>query len=832
MVLDLSNTPIRFAVYFDDPRLRMTRAGRMVVRIAGWVIYFFLCAATVLFLLSDVRVFRALGMLLSLILVDYFLHVRHGDEPLEVLRLQHRGPVNSARFLSPASFSFIERAFDRALWAHDTIGIELASLLVSLDEVGNALERLDVSPGEFKQKLEELANGPPQKNRPPFEAIERLLTHALSYAAGEGHRYIEPSDLFAVLPLLHDEDLDRLFSIFSIEPADLGRAIYFARARKNRKHPWGLRQFFPSGHRVVNRAWTSRTTPFLDRVSADLTDLARASGPHLMLGHEHEYRQLVDVLSRSLNPNALLVGEAGAGKETLVQHFASDLIYDRVPKALFDKRLVKLHLGSLVAGAPPEELQARMERIIEEIVLAGNIILYVPDIHNLVKTSGSAFLSVADALLPIIMNNAFPFIGASYPKEFKEFLEPRSDFVGAFEVIRTEEIGEGEAIQLLIYESVTYEEKTHVVISMKAIETAVMLAKKYFRHTLLPSSARELLKDALREAERRGDSFLKPDHVIAVAEAKVHVPLHEAEGVESDELLRLEEVIHERVIGQDEAVAAVADALREYRSGLSRPGGPIATFLFLGPTGVGKTQLAKVLAEVQFGSEAHMVRFDMTEYQGTESVYRFIGSPDGSILGGLTEAVREKPYSLILLDEFEKAHPDILNLFLQVFDDGRLTDSLGRTVDFQNTIIIATSNAHAGRIIQAIERGESVTSMSESTKKSLFDIFRPELVNRFSKIIVFTSLSKKELEEVALLQLKELIAGLAEHGIALTIEPPVVAKIAEWGYDPLFGARPLRGVIEQKIKAPLATEILSKNMKKGSHVTVVLVENHIEFISE
>jgi ATP-dependent Clp protease ATP-binding subunit ClpC len=375
----------------------------------------------------------------------------------------------------------------------------------------------------------------------------------------------------------------------------------------------------------MNRAWTSRPTPMLDRYGTDLTDLARQSQAGFLVGHAEEYEKVVEALARPIKPNALLVGEAGIGKSTIIEHLAFKLTKDEVPKALFDRRLVSLELENLVSGAGVEELSTRIAKIAEEIITAGNVILCIPDIHNLVKSSSTAYLSAADALMPIVTNDAFPVLGTSYPREFKQFIEPRSDFAGAFEVIQVNEISIPEAETVLAYQSVILERDTGIVISFGAVKRAVVLAKKYLTDKFLPSSAEDLLKSALVAAEQRGEKTLGPDLVTSVAESKVHIPLHEAGDAEAQQLLHLEDFIHERLVGQDEAVAAVSEALREYRSGLARGAGPIASFLFVGPTGVGKTELAKILAKVQFGSEKMMVRFDMTEYQDKESFIRFIG---------------------------------------------------------------------------------------------------------------------------------------------------------------------------------------------------------------
>jgi ATP-dependent Clp protease ATP-binding subunit ClpB len=285
------------------------------------------------------------------------------------------------------------------------------------------------------------------------------------------------------------------------------------------------------------------------------------------------------------------------------------------------------------------------------------------------------------------------------------------------------------------------------------------------------------------------------------------------------------------MIDQDEAVKVVADALREYRSGLARPGGPIASFLFVGPTGVGKTELAKILAKVQFGSGKEMVRFDMTEYQDKQSFFRFIGTPDGQATGALTDAILQKPYSLILLDEFEKAFPDILNLFLQVLDDGRLTDNLGRTVDFENTVIIATSNAHSDIINDALNQGQSMTQIADYLRKKLTDVFKPELLNRFSRIVIFKNLEPADLKKIVTLNLKDITDLVGEQGIKMEIDSSVVELLARIGYDPAFGARPLRRAIEEKLRAPLAQKILEKKVERGSHIKLTTQGDEIGFIS-
>ena len=834
---------------FDDPRFRMTVGGRLLVRIVTYVSYIFLVAAAGTLFISGIQHFVIFGVLLTLFLLDRYMHRSQGD--VSISASPRVGRVNVALTFGSGAFAVMERAFDSSVLTKRNFYLEATSRILEVPGINEGLRRLDVPPAEFKEKLHSLLEesrsaGVSTEGKELSSKDFRMITtgslnvlaaSAFEEAASSGHDFVESEDLFAALVAVKDGFVDRLFNLFAIEPGDLKRALILSSvARKLRRLPGVLGGFAPVvrhgiRHRIMNRAWTSRPTPALDRYSTDFTDLARGSQAGFLVGHAEEYEKLVETLARPTDPNALLVGEEGVGKDTIIAHLAFKLIKDEVPRALFDKRLVSIELPSLIAGATSEELGLRIAKVVQEIITAGNIILYIPDIHNLVKSSSTAYLTAADALMPIIKSDAFPVIGSSYPREFKQLIETRSDFAGAFEIIPVNEISVPEAETVIAYESLILEHNTRITISFGAVKRAVVLAKKYFTDKFLPSSAEELLKSALVAAEERGEKTLGPDLVTSVAEAKVHIPLHEAAGEEAERLLHIEDTVHERLIGQDEAVTAVAEALREYRSGLTRQSGPIASFLFVGPTGVGKTELAKILAKIQFGSEKMMVRFDMTEYQDKESFTRFIGSPDGKTSGALTEAIRQKPYSLVLLDEFEKAFPDILDLFLQVFDDGRLTDNLGRTVDFTNTIIIATSNAHSDIINDALNKGEKMVDIAEYLKTRLTDIFKPELLNRFSKIIVFRNLVPTDLQKIVLLNLDDLAAAVKAQGIYLDFDPSAVSEIVKLGYDPAFGARPLRRTIDEKIKAPLASAILGRTISKGDHVRVVYGNDVFTFVS-
>ncbi len=831
-------------LYFSESRLKMTLIERALMRLIVYCFYILTTVAIATFLLSDVKFFFWLGILGLLFLIHRLIHFGQAEKSLLDLKFKTGQKINITPYLAPKTLLVLERALEKTIVSRNDIFLYLAKFLIKNNDIQKGVMRMDVNIKEFEQKIDELINETqknPQKlsKNDLINQIEALVKAAFKISLNNSERFIEPRNLFSSLSYVNSEKISRLFNLFSIASGDLENALIFGRFQKKfswlKKMPMVLGGFshrpYKIRHRFMNRAWTARPTPNLDKYSSDFTDLAREEQIGFLIGHTVEYDRIVDVLSQISKPNVILVGEPGSGKETIINHLAYELVKDKVPNSLFDKRLVSLSVGNLISGASVEEVSSRVNKIIEEIITAGNIILYIPDIHNLSKTSGMQYLNAADILIPIITSDAFPVVGATYPREFKEIIETKSDFSNAFEIIRINEISEDEAVKLLTYDGIILENQYKVIISFGAIKQAVVLAHKYFRQKLLPSSAEELLKEALADASQRDDKLLQADDIIAIAERKTNIPIHQATKKEAEKLLNLENIIHQKLVDQEEAVKSVSQALREYRSGLSRKGGPIAVFLFVGPTGVGKTELTKILAKIQFGSENMMLRFDMSEYQDKQSIFRFIGSPDGKIAGNLTESVIQKPYSLILLDEFEKAHPDILNLFLQVFDDGRLTDNLGRTIDFTNTIIIATSNAHSEFIKTHLEAHTPFETITEELKKKLTDYFKPELLNRFSDIIVFKTLSPSNIETIAKLQLDDLSQTVSEvQGINLVFADEVIKKIATLGYDPVFGARPLRGVISDKIRGPLAEKILKGEITKGGSAKVILNNNEVEFI--
>lgn len=826
-------------IFFRDARFQFGTAGEFFVRGCTFLTYTALIGATVLLFAVEADSTRALGVLFALFLIDRLLHLREGERALGELK---EGSVNVRQALTPSAYRVFRKSFRRARAGGKNFPLVFLKELVRRSDIKESLRRLGVSPDAFAKEVEDFLNVKEGTSHiSPEELLEEaeaLAVRAFYVARVTEERFVEPRSFFAALAAHSRAPLPNLFGIHEIGAEDAVEAVVFGRFRKTfsglRRLPAVLGGF---AHRTrtlrkrsMNRAWTARPTPTLDQYGSDLTDLAHAEQVGFLIGHEKEFEHLLQVLARPGKPNALLVGEPGIGKSAMIAHLAFRIIKDRVPPALFDKRLVELHVGALVGDATPDVAAGRMKTVTEEILAAGNIVLSIPNAHELFRTRDKGNIDPIDILLPVLGSGDIPVIAETFPKEFKQIIESRSDFMEQFETVGVAEITPAEATRFLTYTSLLLEREFDVTITFRAVRKAVELAHRYFASRVLPGSALDLLKQALAKASSEDAKELGEAHVVAVAERQSKVPIETAGDEEAEKLLNLEAIIHERLVNQEAAVKAVSRAMREYRSGLTRKGGPIAAFLFVGPTGVGKTELAKILTKVQFGTPSAMHRFDMSEYQTKESTYRFIGNPDGSRTGALTDAVRTLPYSLILLDEFEKAHPDILNLFLQVFDDGRLTDSLGRTADFTNTILIATSNAHSEFIKEEIEKGKKSEDLAEELKRRLTSYFKPELINRFSDIMVFRNLTPKEVERIAVILLEEVSRTLREgHGIDLDIQASAVEAIAKLGWSPVFGARPLRQTISEHVRGVLAEKILRRELPRGTRATLEYKDGQFVF---
>lgn len=577
----------------------------------------------------------------------------------------------------------------------------------------------------------------------------------------------------------------------------------------------------------MDRAMTAVATPFLDRFSQDMTLLAKFGYLEPCVGRNSEIEDIFRAIEAN-RQSVILSGNHGVGKSSIVGGIARRMVSENVPDIIKDKRLISLNIARLISGASPDEALGRLMQIIDEIKRAGNIVLFISNIQDMVGiTSGTEeSLDLSEVLVSEISSGSFFVLATTLSSDYAKYIEGTS-LGSSMQRIEVLEPTQNDAIQILEAKTAGIEYKNNVYFSYDAIEQAVKLSSRYMHDRFLPEKAIDIIEQAALyiSKKRGGKSVVLGSDIASLISEKIKIPLTTVTEEESKKLLNLEEKIHNRVIGQDEAVKMVSAALRRSRAELRDIKRPIANFLFLGPTGVGKTELAKTVAEVYFGSEKNMTRLDMSEYQEKSSVNRLIGSPPGSggvgTGGYLTEAIRKKPFTLLLLDELEKAHPDILNIFLQLMEDGRLTDGLGRTVDFTNVILIATSNAGTGFIQDKINEGwtaEKVTDalLEGEIKKS----FRPEFINRFDGVIVFKPLTMSQVFEIAKLMIGKVSSSMKEKGINFTVTDDFVNELTKEGFDPQYGARPLRRVIQERVKDYLANYLLRGKLDRRD--TVIL----------
>jgi len=646
-------------------------------------------------------------------------------------------------------------------------------------------------------------------------------------------------------------------------------------------------------------------TPTLNQYSRDLTALARGGELDPVVGRSNEIERIVQILSRRRKNNPVLIGEPGVGKSAIVEGLAQLIVEDMAPEILRGKRVVSLDLASMLAGAKYRgEFEERLKKVMGEIKASGNVILFIDELHTICGAGASeGAIDAANILKPALARGEIQCIGATTLNEYHKHIEKDAALERRFQPVKVPEPSREESVEILKGLRDRYEAHHRVRITDEAITAAVFLSDRYISDRCLPDKAIDLIDEAasrvrikaftappdMKQQQERLDAlnketeeavahedFEKAAHlrdkkkalqnemaqrrsewehnrnsrVETVGEEEVAqivcawtgIPVAKITEDESRRLVNLEAVLHERVIGQEEAVASVARAIRRARAGLKDPNRPIGSFIFLGPTGVGKTELCKALAEALFGDEDSMIRIDMSEYMEKHSVSRMIGSPPGYVGheegGQLTEKVRRKPYAVILLDEVEKAHPDVFNILLQILEDGRLTDGQGRVVDFKNTVIVMTSNAgaHALKKQRSLGFGGSVDSartyetMKENIMGEVKNIFRPEFLNRVDEIIVFHALEQHEIDEIARLLLRQVCARLAEHGIELDVEESALSVISGAGYDMQYGARPLRRAIQRLVEDALSEEILMGRIRLGDRVRVAAEGDHLVFI--
>jgi ATP-dependent Clp protease ATP-binding subunit ClpC len=750
----------------------------------------------------------------------------------------------------------------------------LVSMGVTLSKVRSAVEYI-IGRGE-KATTGEIGLTPRAK---------RVIELAIDEARRLGHNYIGTEHL--LLGLLHEGE-----GVAAGVLESFGITLEQARAEV-------VRALSQSAQRPKPARATTNRTPLLDQLGVDLTAASRAGKLDPVVGREKEIGRVIQILSRRTKNNPALIGEPGVGKTAIVEGLAHRIAAGEVPETLEDKRIITLDMAGVVAGTKYRgEFEERLKKILEEIKASGNCILFIDEFHTIVGAGAAeGAVDAASILKPSLARGEIRCIGATTLDDYRKHVERDPALERRFQPVTVEEPSLEDATDILRGIKGRYEEHHKLVISDEALKAAVTLASRYIPDRFLPDKAIDLIDEAssrkrikfgsmplsVKKLKESEDKFRKEketaladqkydqaaefrqkelkaeeerkkieetwqadkekskaevtkEDIAEVVSMWTGIPAVQLTGDETARLLRMEEVLHKRIVSQDEAIEVISKAVRRARAGLKDPKRPIGNFIFLGPTGVGKTELVKALAEFMFGSEDTMIRLDMSEYQERHTVSRMVGAPPGYIGydegGQLTEAVRRKPYSAILLDEIEKAHPDVFNILLQIFDDGHLTDSRGRRVDFRNTIIIMTSNIGSETIRKRTTLGfapagddakaqqKSYEAMRDKLNEELKKNFRPEFLNRIDGVVVFHSLTKENIRQIVDLNLTNVTKQLAERSIKLEVTESAKDLLGEKGYDEVFGARPLRRVIQNMVEDKLSDSLLRGHYREGDTVIV------------
>jgi len=775
---------------------------------------------------------------------------------------------------------------------HNVVGTEHILLGLAAEGEGvaaRALQNMDISLDKVRSEVEKVigrGEGTPPGQIGFTPRAKRVLELAFDEARQLGHTYIGTEHI--LLGLIREGE-----GVAAQVLRNLGADLDKVRRQ--------VVDLLGGSAPSTVKSSRSRKTPTLDQFGRDLTDLAREGKLDPVIGREKEIQRVIQVLSRRTKNNPCLIGEPGVGKTAIAEGLAQKIVEGDVPETLAEKRVVTLDLGALVAGSKFRgEFEERLKKVMEEIRTSGDVILFIDEMHTIIGAGAAeGAIDASNILKPALARGELQAIGATTLDEYRKHVEKDAALERRFQPIMVDEPTVEETIKILEGLRDRYEAHHRVKITDEALRAAAVLSDRYVSDRFLPDKAIDLIDEAgskirlqalvtppelkeleqqieetrmekeaaikneefekaanLRDLEQkmrerlereradwknnrgRTEGVVTEDDIAEVVSSWTGIPVKRLAQEESQRLLDLEKTLHERVVAQDEAIDAVARAIRRARAGLKDPKRPIGSFIFLGPTGVGKSLLAKALAEALFGDEDAMIRIDMSEYMERHTVSRLVGAPPGYVGydegGQLTERVRRRPYSVVLLDEIEKAHPEVFNILLQVLEDGRLTDAKGRTVDFRNTVIIMTSNVGAHEIQREsgigfqLEKDEkdSYETMKKKVMEELRRTFRPEFLNRIDEVIVFHALNKEHLKQIVEIEVGYLVKQMKERNVNLEFTEAAKAALAEKGYDPDYGGRPLRRAIQRLIENPLSDDMLRGRFKEGDTVVVDVDEKN------
>lgn len=787
---------------------------------------------------------------------------------------------------------------------HNYMGTEhvLLGIAVEGGQAAKILGDIGVTDDKIREAIVEVeGKGQPDYNTreiPLTPRTKRLIEVARIEARNLNHNYVAPEHL--LLAIIREAD--------GVAVAILQRmGVDLERLRNELLNNMGTGNNIPDLQSMANKGGknSNTNTPTLDQFGRDLTQMARDGKLDPVIGREKETQRVIEILSRRTKNNPCLIGEPGVGKTAISEGLAQQVVEGNVPEILKDKRVVTLDLSSMVAGSKYRgEFEERLKKVMDDIRSAGNVILFIDELHTVIGAGGAeGAIDASNILKPALARGELQTIGATTIDEYRKYIEKDSALERRFQPVMVGEPSEEESLLILKGLRDKYEAHHKVKITDGALDAAVNLSDRYIADRFLPDKAIDLmdeaaakvriknltappdvknLEDELEKIKKEKEEAVNmqefekaakfrdkeveiqeklnkskgswqsqkssdmpvvtPEDIASVVERWTNIPVNKLTESESERLLHLEELLHKRVVGQEEPINAVARAVRRARVGLKDPKRPIGSFIFLGPTGVGKTELSRALAEAMFGDENAMIRIDMSEYMEKHTVSRLIGSPPGYVGydegGQLTEKVRRQPYSVVLFDEIEKAHPDVFNILLQILEDGRLTDGKGKLVNFKNTIVIMTSNVGASTIKKQrtlgfsasdLEKENAYEKMKDNVMDELKKTFRPEFLNRIDDIIVFHQLLEKDISQIAKLMLDTVIKRLEELEIKVEYTDEVINYLSTAGFDEAYGARPLRRTITKAIEDKLSEEMLKGQVKKGDNVVMSVEDEHIVF---